>query len=479
MSQGPATINLFKHQQDVINFISKTGGGAIYHEMGLGKTRSALELYKHFRAQHHDLLKLFVVCPISLIESAWGEDIRKFTNFTYRNLHKESYKPGYDIYLLNFEGIISKSKRGLPEKIALDNPTMCVVDESSKIKNFKALTTKKLLSLRKYFQHRIVMSGTPAPNCDTEYWPQLQFAGNIFPESFYAFRNKYFCLQRNGKFMTGKIYSRASARDIFRQGWKYVAIPSIKPHLMQQIATVAHFAKKRDCLDLPEQIDEVRKVEMSPAQRTAYKQMQQECMTFINNTPVVAQVALTKLMKLRQITSSFAISTSNIADENCVEIPGCPKTKELLDVLEDAGNQQAIIWCNFHYEIERLATLLGEKAVTLYGGTKDKESSIIKFKNGDAQYLIAHPKSAAYGLTFVNCSLQIFFSLDYSFESHEQARSRTHRAGQVNKCTYVYLLCEDSIDETILAVLQKKGAAEEIVYEWIRRNFSKTKLSNI
>jgi SNF2 family DNA or RNA helicase len=458
-------MNLFKHQSEAIKFITANGGlGAIYHEMGLGKTRSALEIYRHYR-QTEPHLKLLVICPISLIEGAWGEDIRKFTDYTYKNLHKNDLEFKTDIYLINFEAFISK-KQMLAQRLAKEYPLMCVIDESSKIKSFSALTTKRILATRNLYRYRIVMSGTPAPNTEMEYWPQMQFVRpTIFPDNFYKFRNTYFCLSRGSQVMHGQILNKASARDIFSKGWKYAIQPAKKVALMSRISLVSHFAKKIDCLDLPEQVDEVRKIEMTPDQRKHYKEMANEAITYIQDNAVVAQVALAKIMKLRQITSSFAL-----AQEAYVEIPGCPKTKELCAVLEEAGSQQAIIWCNFHAEIYKLKNLLGDKAVCLYGETKDKQEPIDAFKSGRAQYLIAHPKSAAYGLTFTNASLQIFFSLDYSYESYVQAKSRTHRAGQLNKCTYIHLICDNSIDETILAVLQRKGKEEEIVYEWIRNH---------
>ena len=460
-------MNLYNHQRDGIDFIIRNGGsGALFWEMGLGKTRAALEIYKHYRL-HQPELRLFVICPISLIEGAWGEDIRKFSSLTYCNLHKDKFRKA-DIYLINFEAFIS-SKKDTPEQLAKDSPLMCVIDESSRCKNHSALTTKRILATRGLYQYRIVMSGTPAPNTELEYHPQISFVKpELLPENFYKFRNLYFCLQRGKQVMSGKIYSRAAAREIFSSGWKYAILPQQRTRLIEKLSTVAHWAKKIDCLDLPEQIDQIRKVEMTPAQRRAYKEMERDCITFIQENAVIAQVVLVKILKLRQISSSLAI----IGDK-AVEIPGCPKTKELLMVLEEAGGQQAIIWCNFRAEIHRLAGLLGDKAVTLYGETKDKQEPIEAFKSGKAQYLIAHPRSAGYGLTFVQCSLEVFFSLDYSFESYAQSRARIHRVGQVNKCVYIHLLCENSIDEEIYRALQNKDNAEKIVYAWIRKHNTK------
>lgn len=464
-------MKLFDHQQKAINFIlSHQGCGALFHEIGCGKTRTALEIFRHYW-QQDPYLKLIVFCPLSLIEGAWGEDIRKFTDFTYLNCHDEpiKFRNDIDIYILNYESLLSERKFQELRTLLLCHYFMGVLDESSRIKNHKAKTTKALLVLRSSFRYRLVMTGTPAPNCETEYWAQMNFIKpGIVHESFYPFRNYYFHLERerNGQkeFTSGQVYSKLAAQQMFQRGWHYDMTSQKRQALMSRIASHCHYARKADCLDLPDQMDEVRLIQMSTKQATIYSSMKNDLVAEIKESCIVAQVALTKIMKLRQIGSGFAINDNN----QVVDIEENPKIKELQNVLEEAGRQQVIIWCQFQHEIEQIKALLGGRAVTLYGETKDKDASITAFKSGSAQYLIAHPRSAGHGLTFVNCSLQVFYSLDYSWELYEQARGRIHRAGQVNKCTYVHLICKGTIDEDILQVLREKKDATEILYRMTR-----------
>jgi len=454
ITAGSAGMKLYEHQKQAVEFILDRGGsGAVYHEIGTGKTLTGLSIYSRLKEKEPDL-KLLVICPISLIEAAWGEDIKKFTSFSYCNLRQDM--DFADIYLINYEALLRKN-------YIIPEPRMCIIDESSKMKNPTAKTTKKILSIRNQFKYRVVASGTPAPNVETEYHSQISFvADRIFHPSFYAFRNYYFHLQRGKQAMQGQVLSKSLARELFSKGWKYQITPQKKLQLTQKLQQVCHFAKKKDCLDLPEQIDEFRSVEMSKDQARFYNEMRRDAITEIRGSEIVATVALAKLMKLRQATSGFMIDTLAQAKE----IPGPnPKLKELMDLLEEAGDNQAIIWCNFHWEIETIEKLLTNKCVTLYGKTKDKDESIRLFKNGEARYLIAHGRSAGHGLTLTNCNLQIFFSLDYSWEIWEQCRGRTHRSGQRNPCVYVHLLAKDTIDWQIMGVLKRKGKAIELVEE--------------
>lgn len=462
---------LFKHQREAKSFIlGNAGSGALFHEIGLGKTRTALEIFDGLKGETPGL-KMMVFCPIALIEGAWGEDLKKFfPNIRWQNLHqvfraKKITDPAAEIFIVNYESLLNDANVGKILYLLKSNPFLGVLDESSKIKNHSAKTTKVLLALRYYFKYRVVMTGTPAPNSEAEYWSQINFVrdGVLHPK-FNPFRSYYFHLSNGREVMHGKIYSREQAREIHAKGFKYQITPDKRKALMDRIKPVCHFAKKKDCLDLPDQVDENRLVEMTPEQRKAYEEMKRHFITEIEGSAVTAEVALAKIMKLRQITGGFAITE----EKKSVDVgTKNPKLEELQNVLEEAGDQPVIIWAVFQHEIEKIRGLLGDQAVDLYGETKDKGLAISTFKEGKVQYLVANPHSAGHGLTFVNSSLEIFYSLDYSWEIYEQARGRIHRPGQVNKCTYVHLLCRDSIDTEILRILQEKKHATDIVYKMI------------
>ncbi len=485
---------LFKHQQEASDFIvSRGGSGALFHEMGLGKTRTVLNILYLLRRQEPNL-RLLVVAPISLLEAAWMEDIGTFSEFSYLNLRKgwpvAPFWP--DISIINYEYFLSKQKVKALAEIIKDSahPWMIALDESSRIKNAQAATTKMLLPFGRLCKYRIIMSGTPAPNSDMEYWPQMTFIDpEILGKSMTVFRAKFFHLRNRytGHIVANPVFtSRQQAIETFRR-CDYAITDEKRRELASVMKPYVHMAKKKECLDLPEQVDEVRLLEMDPEQKLAYDTMERYLVLEIQNQVLAAPVALTKLMKLRQITSGFVynnngeafeISQSGGKPEQLIECAPAtlgkqfknPKMAELLDLIEDAGDQPIIIWIQFHWEQIKICHELHKKygdgqVVTISSLTKDRDESIRAFKEGRARFLVAHPASAAHGLTFVNCSLQIFFSLDYSYEKHEQARARTHRAGQKNTCTYVYLLCKGTIDEVVLQALRNKGDAQKLICE--------------
>lgn len=489
---------LFEHQEDGVNFIINRGGsGALFWEMGLGKSRGALEIFSRLKSTT-PLLRMLIVAPLSLLNAAWREDLVRFGYpFSFVNLHDDpDYNGGWTIMAVNYEAFLRRSVdilKPIYESTRRGDEWLCVLDESSRIKSAQAKTTKIMLKAAALFKYRIVMSGTPAPNSEMEYWPQINFVEpDLMGSSMTAFRARYFHMARGSQKMpVPPFMSRQQAYDTFRHGWEYSITPESREALMREIAPVCHWAKKKDCLDLPDQIDEVREVDMAPDQARIYRKMERELVVEIAGQKIAAPVALTKLMKLRQISSGFLYNAlgesfetiinagadpkSALGPSEYAEALDNPKLKELFDVIDDAGDQPIIIWINFHWEqikiCHELYKKFGEESVvTLSALTKDKDASIDAFKAGRARFLVAHPRSAAHGLTFVNCSLQIFFSLDYSWEAFEQARARIHRVGQTKKCTYIYLVARGTIDEGILKTLRQKGGAQEIISEFLARN---------
>jgi len=446
---------LYQHQKEAVDHILKlNGNGALFMEVGTGKTLTALTLYKALGVK-----TMLVVCPISLIHAAWGEDIKRFTDYTYHSFRDSQLKTA-DIYLINFESYYRTKTQGLIRDI---KPDMIVIDESSKMKNPKSNITKALLADRSKYQYKIVMSGTPAPNSETEYWPQIKFVSDLVPESFFKFRNTYFHLSRGNETMSG-FMPRQALQQAFRTGFSYKTTDEKRRLLLQSINPCIYSVKKKDCLDLPDQVDEIRSVELSKPQMAVYQDIRRHMVAEIGSKTVAVNLALTKYLKLRQITSGFVIDDQGEA----IDLQDNSKTKELLHILEEVGDKQVIIWLNFHAEFNNLMKVL-KNYTTLYSLTKDKEESIEGFKSGKYQYLLAHPRSGGVGLTFTNCDTCIYYSIDYSFESNSQSRGRVHRPGQKNKCTYIYLLAKDTIDYEIKHALEHKQGLQEFFDDNIKK----------
>jgi SNF2 family DNA or RNA helicase len=451
-------MKLFKHQNAALAR-AREGNLALFHDCGTGKTVTALNLIRHWKAKGEG--PALVVCPLSIIEAAWKEDCKRFIpelsivslwakdpHTRYKRLAQDK-----DIYVCNFETF-----KSLYPAICKKDFKVLIIDESSKMKNPKSQITQAILSLagipfrrskykttNKPVPHRYVLSGTPAPNDESEYWAQIKMItgpGNgCFHDNYYAFRSKYFTSIPLG--LTGqKMFKFHRA---------------MQGEFMEAMRPVTHIVSKEDALDLPEQTHLVRKVFLSKEERKAYDTMKNDLVLRFKDEMVLSQTALTEAMKLRQLTSGF------VYGENETYRIGKSKFTELDGLLEEIGDHQVIIWANFREEIQILHKRLNAKF------NKDRDEVIKNFKEGDTKYLIANPASAAHGLTFTNCRYAVYFSLNYSYELQKQSQDRIHRIGQEHSTTYYYLLADKTVDEMIYKTLQRKGDISKLVLDYLKK----------
>lgn len=459
---------LFKHQIEGLNIAHK-GSHAFFWDCGTGKSCLGLNIIKHWKAK--GVGPALVVCPLSIIEAAWVEDCQKFTpelSITSLWLPQTSNRrlkqidllisQNFDIYVANYETF----KTLLPT-IKRKKFQVLIVDESSKMKSPASQITRALLSLAgittrakggvKFYAdetipHRYLLSGTPAPNDESEYWSQAKFitgeGNNVFNDNFYAFRSRYFFSIPLGR----------TGQNI----WKFRK--ETKQEFTDKLSEVAHVVRKQDAVDLPPQVHEKRYIELSKEERKAYDKLKNDLVLEFADEMILASNALVEVMKLRQLTSGFLYGEQT-------HITGRSKLNELKALLEEIGDKQVIIWCNFKCEIETLFKELVD-CDAIWSGTHNKDETIRNFQQGKTKYLIANPQSAAHGLTFTNCNYAIYYSLNYSYEYQKQSQDRIHRIGQQNKCTYYHLIARDTVDEVIYKAVNSKAELSKEVLSYLR-----------
>ena len=451
---------LMPHQASAVED-GKDKSLALFFGCGCGKCLTAIELIKHHKGP------ALVVSPLTLIENSWRVDCNKFApELSVVSLwskkpaeRRERLAEKHDIYLVNFEGF-----KGLFDAIQKKKFNVIVVDESAALKNVNSAITRALLAmagikLRKrggrvypvnhIIPYRYCLSGCPAPNSDLEYYAQMKFitgpGDECFSDNFYSFRRMY----------AYGIPLSTPGQMIWKQ------IPAMRNQLLESMKPYSRVVMIEDVLDLLPQRHIVRTVDLTTPERVAYDTFKNDLVLRFKDETVLASTALVAVMKLRQLTSGFMYGNDGL------HWIGNTKLNELLEVLEEIGDNKVLIWANFREEIEMLNKAIpGSK--TLYGGTKDKDDSISDFRDGDCKVLIANPMSAAHGLTFVGCHYNILFSLSYSYEFYEQLIHRTYRYGQKEGVIYYYIIAKNSIDEVVYNAVQSKGDMSSAALQFLK-----------
>lgn len=391
--------------------------------------------------------RALVVAPLSVV-GVWDEEFGKFAAFDYTlAVLKGSGEKKADalrhmtgdtlqVAVINYE-----SAWRLEKELAAWRPDLIIADEGHKIKTHNISVSKAMHRLGAAAKYRLLLTGTPVTNKAIDVFSQYKFLDpRIFGQSFYSFRNTYF-------YMTG--YGNHTP----------VLKKSMEPELTRRMHSIAFRATKKDCLDLPETTDIIRKVELEPRAAKLYQSLVQESYAELSEGEVTITNVLTKLLRLSQLTGGFIGS-----DESSVaEQVSTAKLDVLEDIIDSAieENRKLVVIARFVPELDAICAMLEKKRVNyslIKGGVKDRDEQVARFQNDpDVPVFVGQIATAGLGLTLTAASTMVFYSLDYSMSNFEQCKARIHRAGQRMPCTYIYLAAQGTVDEKVLKALKNKA----------------------
>lgn len=428
---------------------------AILAEMGTGKTLISIGIAGYLYLQK-EINKLLIVAPLS-ITKVWEEEFQKFADFDYQlevlegptkeksEALRNLFGTKLQVAVVNYESCWRMEK-----EIALWKPDMIICDESSKIKNPQAKQSKALHRLGKISKHNIILTGTPVTNNPLDFFSQYKFLDeSIFGGSYYSFRARYAIMGGYGNYQV--------------VGYKNL------PELTEKAHSIAFRITKKEALDLPEQVDVTRYVELEPMARAIYNQVERNSYAELSQGEVVVRNVLTKLLRLSQITGGYIKDEFSEIEEHV----SSAKLNALEEIIEECldADKKVVVFARFISEIDAITKMLkhyGIKYSLIRGDVKDRASEVEKFQNDkDVKVFVGQLQTTGMGLTLTASDTAVFYSLSYNFADYEQAKARIHRIGQKNNCTYIHLIAKKTIDEKVMEALsKKKNIADLVVDNW-------------
>jgi SNF2 family DNA or RNA helicase len=104
------------------------------------------------------------------------------------------------------------------------------------------------------------------------------------------------------------------------------------------------------------------------------------------------------------------------------------------------------------------------KTTKLTGATRKREEAIESFTQGDAEVFLISLKAGGVGLNLVEADTVIHYDPWWNPAVENQATDRAYRIGQ-DKAVFVYkLIVENSIEEQIVKLQEKKQSLQEGIY---------------
>lgn len=165
-----------KNQQLAFDKLSRLKVGALFSEMGTGKTKVALDL---INSKSNKIDYILWICPFSIKNEIIKE--------------RDKWYPSMKIDVVGCETIGSSDRTYLEIlKKVTTSKTFIVVDESLKIKNINAKRTRRIIEFGEYAQYKLILNGTPITKNVIDLYTQMKFLSpKILKMSFNQFKNTY------------------------------------------------------------------------------------------------------------------------------------------------------------------------------------------------------------------------------------------------------------------------------------------------
>jgi len=337
-----------------------------------------------------------------------------------------------------------------------------VLDESIAIKSPGATVTKSIVPSGVYAAYTRILNGTPIATGPFDVYKQMQFLDpGFWKKNGFGTLTEFkvhFGVWRVGKRKGGKTSEEGPAWDLgdlvgFRRLDELREI--LEPHRSRVL--------KKDVLDLPPKLFSKRYFEMNPQQRKAYQEIEEECMTFLEDGGLVtAALPIVQLLRCRQILSGYVPTD----DGEPVSLLG--KTNPRLDLMVEEASRQsgkAIVWTNFIMDVDLICRALGKSAVR-YDGTissDQKAENKHRFKNDrKVQWIVANQAAMSKGHTYTEAEASYYYNNSFNYVDRVQSEDRVHRAGLKHDALYIDLI-GGPVDKAIIANLRRKMRISEQV----------------
>ena len=377
----------YKHQITALEKSWNRETYAYFMEMGTGKTKvlidNAAMLYDKGKIDG-----LLIVAPKGVIGTWYNQElpahlpdhIENVTVLWQANITKSQsrklgtlFKTGEELHILimNVEAFSTQKGVDFAKKFLLSHNTLMAIDESTTIKNPKAMRTKNIVQISNMAKYRRILTGSPVTKNPLDLFAQCFF---LDPEhlghgSYYSFRVRYAIMK------TAHIAGRSIQ---LVSGFKNL------PELSDKLKPFSYRVLKEDCLDLPPKIYMKRTIDLTAEQKKVYKQMKEEALAELNGKQITTMTALTQLMRLQQITCGHFV-----ADDGTTQNIKSNRLGELMDILDEVEGK-AIIWAHWQRDIQNIIKEVKKvhgpcSVVDYYGLTSQeaRETNRKKFQTDD------------------------------------------------------------------------------------------------
>lgn len=388
----PITSMLFDFQKDIVRWGLIKGKCALFEDCGLGKTFQQIEWAYHVFVKTGRPVLIFAPLAVSTQTRVEGTKLGIPVNVCR---HQSGIMHGVNI--ANYEMI---------EHFDAAAFSGIVLDESSILKGDGPMR-KAITEFASVIPYRLACTATPAPNDHMELGNHAEFLGIMSKSEMLA----TFFVHDGGD--TSKWRLKGHAEDAF---WAWVASWAV------MIRRPSDLGYDDGAFALP------------PIE--------------YHQHTVAAEWTADYL---------FPVEAQTLQERNGARRDSLDSRVKLCADVVNSSREQWLLWCNLNDESKSLADAIpGACEVTGSDSPDHKESSAMRFVNGDIRVLVSKSSIFGFGMNFQNCRNAAFVGLSDSWESVYQATRRVWRFGQTRPVHIHFITGE--LEGAVVRNIQRKEA---------------------
>ncbi len=435
-----------EYQEYAKEFIVGRKVSALFLDCGLGKTVITLTAIWELLLDYFEIRRVLVIAPLRVSRDTWSGELKKWDHLSgivmslvlgSEKDRRAALNRRANVYVINRENV-----EWLVENYRWDFD-MVVIDELSSFKSHKAKRFKALKKVRPMVKRMVGLTGTPAPNGLIDLWAEIGILdmGQRLGRFIGGYRERFFIPDKRSREMVFSYKPREGAEE---------AIYSL-------ISDICISMKAGDYLDMPECIYNQVEVTMSEKERKLYGQLEKDMLLPFADGDIDAVNAAALSGKLIQMANGA------VYDENGnVKHIHDRKLEALEDLVEAANGKPVLIAYWYKHDLDRIKKRTGAVAL-------DTADDMQRWNAGEIPVAVIHPASAGHGLNLqAGGSTLVWFGLTWSLELYQQTNARLWRQGQKETVVIHHLVAKGTLDEKVMAALEKKDCGQSALVEAVR-----------
>lgn len=421
--------------------------GILADDMGLGKTVQTLAHLLVEKQSGRMQAPSLIIAPTSLL-SNWRREAERFTP-DLNMLILQGTERKQLFYKIRDYDLIMTTYPLLPrdEETLLEHQYhYLILDEAQIVKNPLSKGAQIVRQIKS--SHRLCLTGTPMENHLGELWAQFDFLMPGFLGNSAAFKKLYRTPIET--FGNAEQRSRLSSR--------------VAPFMLRR-------TKQEVASELPAKTEIIRSVPLYEKQAALYESIRLTMEKKVRDA--IAQRGLSRshitildaLLKLRQT----CCDPRTLLIQEAQKINQSAKLDLLMELVPELleEGRKILIFSQFTRMIALIEDELNKRTIgysKLTGQTKDRDAAIEMFKSGEVDVFLISLKAGGIGLNLTEADTVIIYDPWWNPAVESQAADRAHRIGQ-DKPVFVYkLITENTVEEKMLAMQERKRALADSIY---------------